>query len=92
MEKKSRGELVTWHCRRLSEMQMPHRHCPEGIGSLPCGAASRLVLALPLASESFAVGCGNTIAAPAIPAPEVEVASVVQKHVPIFSERATWKS
>jgi outer membrane protein TolC len=36
MEKKSRAELVTWHCR-LSEMQMPHRHCPEGIDSLPCG-------------------------------------------------------
>ena len=40
MEKKSRAELVTWHCGRLSEMQMPHRHCPEGIDSLPCGAAS----------------------------------------------------
>ena len=38
MEKKSRAELVTWHNRRLSEKQMPHRHCPEGIGSLPCGA------------------------------------------------------
>jgi membrane fusion protein (multidrug efflux system) len=32
------------------------------------------------------VGCGNTNAAPAIPIPEVEVASVVQKDVPIFSE------
>jgi RND family efflux transporter MFP subunit len=86
MEKKSRAELVTWHCRRLSEMQMPHRHCPEGIDSLPCGAASRLVLALLLVSVSFAVGCGKTIAAPAIPVPEVEVASVVQKDVPIVSE------
>jgi anti-anti-sigma factor len=77
MDKKSRAELVTWHCRRLSEMQMPHRHCPEGIDSLPCGAASRLVLALLLVSLSFAVGCGKTIAAPAVPVPEVEVASVV---------------
>jgi hypothetical protein len=85
MEKKSRAELVTWHCRRLSEMQMPHRHCPEGIDSLPCGAASRLVLALFLVSVSFAVGCGKTIA-PAVPVPQVEVASAVQKDVPIFSE------
>src|SRR4029077_13154224 len=86
MDKKSRAELVTWHCRCLSELQMPHRHCPEGIDSLPRGAASRLVLALLLVSVSFAVGCGKTIAAPAIPAPEVEVASAVQKDVPIFSE------
>jgi len=86
MDKKSRAELVTWHCRRLSEMQMPHRHCPEGINSLPRGAASRLVLALLLVSVSFALGCGKTIAAPAVPVPEVEVASVVQKDVPIFSE------
>ena len=78
MVRKSRAELVTWHCRRLSEMQMPHRHCQEGIGSLPCGAASRLVLALLLVSVSFALGCVKTIAAPAIPAPEVEVASSVQ--------------
>jgi len=35
---------------------------------------------------STAVGCGETNAAPAIPAPEVEVASVVQKDVPIVSE------
>lgn len=86
MAKKSTAELVTWHCRRLSEMQMPYPNCPEGIGSLPFGAASPLVLALLLASLSFAVGCGKTIAAPATPAPEVEVASVVQKDVPIFSE------
>ena len=84
--KKSIVELVTWHCGRLSEMQMPHRHCPEGIGSLPCGAASRLVLGLLLATVSSAVACGKTNAAPAIPSPEVEVATVVQKDVPIFSE------
>jgi len=86
MENKSRAELATWHCRRLFEMQMPHRRCPEDIGSLPCRAASRLVLALLLVSVSFAVGCSKTNAAAAIPAPEVEVATVVQKDVPIFSE------
>ncbi|HSY90360.1 MAG TPA: efflux RND transporter periplasmic adaptor subunit [Candidatus Binatus sp.] len=47
---------------------------------------SRLVLAVLLATVSTAVGCGKTNAAPAIPAPEVEVASVVQKDVPIVSE------
>src|ERR1700724_2164842 len=86
MVRKSRAEVVRWHCRRLSEMRMPHRYCPEGIDCLPCGAASRLVLALLLVSLSFAVGCGKTNAAPAIPSSEVEVASVVQKDVPIFSE------
>src|ERR1700756_7771 len=86
MDKKSRAELVTWHCQRLSEMHIPHRHCPAGIESLACGAASWLVLALLLVSVSFAVGCGKTIAASAVPVPEVEVASVVQKDVPIFSE------
>jgi RND family efflux transporter MFP subunit len=34
----------------------------------------------------MAAGCGSPKAAPAIPSPEVEVASVVQKDVPIFSE------
>src|SRR5260221_8021682 len=86
MEKKSRAELVTWHCRRLSEMQMPHRYYPEGIGSVPCGAASPLVLALVLATAVLGVGCGKTNAAPAISVPEVEVASVVRQDVPIVSE------
>jgi RND family efflux transporter MFP subunit len=86
MSKKSIAELVTLQDRRLTEMQMPHRHCPEGIGSLLCGAASRLVLALLLVPVSFAVGCGKTNAAPANPVPEVEVASVVQQDVPIVSE------
>jgi len=61
-------------------------HRPEGIGGPPCGRASRLVLALVLATASVAVGCGKTNAAPAIPVPEVEVASVVQQDVPIVSE------
>jgi RND family efflux transporter MFP subunit len=86
MKNKSRAGLGTWHGGHLSEMQMPHRHCPEGIGSLPCGAASRLVLALVLATAGSAVSCGKTNAAPAIPVPEVEVVSVVQQDVPIVSE------
>src|ERR1700758_170115 len=85
MEKKGRTELFTGHNRRLSGKRM-QLHRPEGIGGPPCGPASRLVLALVLATAVLAVGCGKTNAAPAIPVPEVEVASVVQKDVPIFSE------
>src|SRR5579862_1212764 len=85
MEKKSRAELFTGHNRRPSEKRM-HLHRPEGIGGPPRRPASRLVLALLLVSVSFVVGCGKTIAAPATPGPEVEVASVVQKDVPIVSE------
>src|SRR6201981_63444 len=85
MEKKNRAELFTGHNRRLSEKRMQF-HRPEGIGGPPCGPASRLVLALVLATAVLAVGCGKTNAAPAIPVPEVEVASVVQKDVPIVSE------
>jgi membrane fusion protein (multidrug efflux system) len=44
------------------------------------------VLAVLLATASFGLGCGKTNAAPALPASEVEVASVVQKDIPIFSE------
>jgi RND family efflux transporter MFP subunit len=85
MEKKGRAELFTGHNRRLSGKRM-QLHRPEGIGGPPCGPASRLILALVLPTAVLAVGCGKTNAAPAIPVPEVEVASVVQQGVPIFSE------
>jgi len=85
MEKKGRAELFTGHNRGLSGKRM-QLHRPEGIGGAPCGPASRLVLALVLATAVFPVGCGKTNAAPGIPIPEVEVASVVQQDVPIFSE------
>jgi RND family efflux transporter MFP subunit len=86
MAKKSIAETVTLRGRRLCEMDMLRHRCPLAVRSLRCRAVSRLVLALPLAMLSSTVGCGNTHAAPAIPIPEVEVASVVQKDVPIFSE------
>src|SRR6201988_346106 len=85
MEKKGRAELFTGHNRRLSGKRL-QLHRPEGIGGPPRGPASRLVLAVLLATVSAAVGCGKTIAAPATSGPEVEVATVVQKDVPIFSE------
>jgi multidrug efflux pump subunit AcrA (membrane-fusion protein) len=38
------------------------------------------------ASVLIAAGCGSPKAAPAVPSQEVDVASVLQKDVPIFSE------
>src|SRR5579864_9230935 len=86
MTKKSTGELDALQSRRLSERLTPRHRGPVAIPSLSCNAASRFVLAVLLATVSTAVGCGKSNAAPAIPAPEVEVTSVVQKDVPIFSE------
>jgi RND family efflux transporter MFP subunit len=86
MAKKGITELVTLQGRRPCEMDMLRRRCPAAFRGLPCGVVSRLFLGLLLATVSSTVGCGSTNAAPAIPAPEVEVASVVQKDVPIFSE------
>jgi len=86
MAKKSIAELVTLQGRRSCEIDMLRHRCPTAVCSLPCGAVSGLVLALLLAAACSTMGCGNTNAAPAIPIPEVEVANVVQKDVPIFSE------
>ena len=63
----------------------PHCWLP-GIRSSRFRVSARLVLALLSANALMAAGCGSPKAAPAIPSPEVEVASVVQKDVPIFSE------
>jgi RND family efflux transporter MFP subunit len=48
--------------------------------------AARLVLSLLPATVVFVAGCGSPKAAVPIPSPEVEVASVIQKDVPIYSE------
>jgi RND family efflux transporter MFP subunit len=85
MAKKGIAELVTLRGRHACELDMVHGRCPAAARSLPCSAAG-LILALLLATVSSAVGCGKTNAAPAIPTPEVEVATIVQKDVPIFSE------
>jgi RND family efflux transporter MFP subunit len=67
---------------------LPHR-CPPEIRSSLSSAAARLVMVLLSATVFIAEGCGSPNAAPAVPSPEVEVASVVQKDVPIFSEWVT---
>jgi len=46
----------------------------------------RLALFLLPVTVAFGVGCGSPKAAPPIPSPEVEVASIIQKDVPIYSE------
>jgi len=86
MAKKSIPEQVTSQSRRPSEMGIASQHCPAAMSSLNSRAASRFVLALLLAAVFLAGGCGNTDPAATIPTPVVEVASVVQKDVPIFSE------
>ena len=47
---------------------------------------ARLVLVILSANVFIAASCGVPKAAPAIPSPKVEVASVLKKDVPIFSE------
>src|SRR5258708_1267680 len=86
MTKKSTAELVALQSRRLSERLTPRYRSAVAILGLSWTAVSRLVLAVLLATVSTAVGCGKTNAAPAIPAPEVEVVTVVKKDVPIVSE------
>src|SRR5579862_4009415 len=48
--------------------------------------AARLVLFLLPVTVVFVASCGSPKAASPVPSPEVEVASVVQKDVPIYSE------
>jgi RND family efflux transporter MFP subunit len=59
---------------------------PLTVANIHLRAAARFVLALLPATVFLAAGCRNPNAAPAIPSPEVEVAGVVQKDVPIYSE------
>jgi RND family efflux transporter MFP subunit len=64
---------------------LPHPWPPQIHSSL-FRAAARLVLAVLPGAVFLAAGCGSPNAAPAIPSTEVEVASVLQKDVPIVSE------
>jgi RND family efflux transporter MFP subunit len=83
---KSTPESGKLQRERISRTHMVlHRYPPAARGT-PFAAAARLILALLPATAFLAAGCGSTNAASPIPSPEVEVASVVQKDVPIFSE------
>src|ERR1700722_4708437 len=70
------GEMVKLHRGQLFGVH-PHDRCPS---------ATRFVLALLIATVSSAASCGRTNAAPTVPDPEVEVAKIVQRDVPIVSE------
>jgi RND family efflux transporter MFP subunit len=59
---------------------------PSKIHSSLFSAALRHVFAVLPAALFLVAGCGSPKAAPAVPIPEVEVASVLQRDVPIFSE------
>jgi RND family efflux transporter MFP subunit len=80
------AELMKLQGGRLSEMRIQRHRCPPAIRGTRFRPASRVVLVLLLATVFLAAGCGRTNAAPAVPSPEVEVASVVQQDVPIVSE------
>lgn len=62
----------------------PSKISPRGSGVK--SMTVRLALFLLPVTVVFVVGCGSPKAAPPIPSPEVEVASVIQKDVPIYSE------
>lgn len=64
---------------------LTHR-CSPVVHGTPFMVLARHVLALLPISLLFAAGCGKPNAASAVQSPEVEVASVVQKDVPIFTE------
>lgn len=64
---------------------LTHR-CSPVVHGTPFMVLARHVLALLPISLLFAAGCGKPKAASAVQSPEVEVASVVQKDVPIFTE------
>jgi RND family efflux transporter MFP subunit len=63
----------------------PHRRSPVIHGN-PFNALARHVLTLLPVILFLGAGCGRPNAASAVQSPEVEVANVVQKDVPIFSE------
>src|SRR3984893_17394517 len=67
-------------------MRTRSQRWPSEIRSSFFGAVGPLLLAVLPATVFLIPGCDTPKAAPAIPSPEVEVASVVQKDVPIYSE------
>jgi RND family efflux transporter MFP subunit len=64
---------------------LPRRRSPVIHGTLFPVAARHILTLLPV-TMLLAAGCGKPNAVPAMRSPEVEVASVVQKDVPIFTE------
>jgi RND family efflux transporter MFP subunit len=67
-------------------MRTPSNRRPSAFRGVLSSVAALAPLAVLTAAACSVTGCGGPKAAPAIPGPEVEVASVVQKDVPIVSE------
>jgi multidrug efflux pump subunit AcrA (membrane-fusion protein) len=67
-------------------MRTPSNRRPSGFPGVLSSVAALSPLAVLTAAVCSVTGCAGPKAAPAIPSPEVEVASVVQKDVPIVSE------
>ena len=67
-------------------MRTPSNRRPSAFCGVLSGLAAMAPLVVLIAAVCSVTGCGGPKAALAIPRPEVEVASVVQKDVPIVSE------
>jgi RND family efflux transporter MFP subunit len=67
-------------------MRTPSNRRPSAFRAVLSSVAGLSPLAVLTAAVCSVTGCGGPKAVPAIPSPEVEVASVVQKDVPIVSE------
>jgi RND family efflux transporter MFP subunit len=67
-------------------MRTPSNRRPSAFRGVLFSVAALAPLAVLTAAVYSVTGCGGPKAVPAIPSPEVEVASVVQKDVPIVSE------
>jgi RND family efflux transporter MFP subunit len=65
---------------------MLRRPFQSAMDVIPSKALARTTLFLVAVTASVLDGCGSPKAALAVPSPEVEVTSVVQKDVPIYSE------
>jgi RND family efflux transporter MFP subunit len=68
------------------EMRILSNRWPSEFHRSFVGVAALSPLTALTAAVCLLTGCGSPKAAPAVPTPEVEVASVVQKDVPIVSE------
>lgn len=65
---------------------MLRRRCQSGMYVIPSKAAARIALFLVPVTAYLLDGCGSPQAALPVPSSEVEVASVIQRDVPIYSE------
>src|SRR6185369_10540642 len=65
---------------------MLRSRCQPASNPIFPNAAARIVLFFVLISVSLVAGCGGPKAAQPVPSLEVEVATVIQKDVPLYSE------